>query len=254
MHDGTGPPILLVHGMLSSRAQWDPNLEALSKVGRPVVVELLGHGRSPSPDRPECYSPSHYCAQFEKIRARLGAERWIVLGQSLGAALTLRYALDYPERVVAHAFTNSNSALADSDWRRQVRFGMRLLLERLEREGPQALEAMPVHPRHSRLPGDAKAALVADAQLHTPRGVGLTALHTVADSSVRARIHENRRPCLLLVGERERRFASHRAFAEAKMPMLDAVGLDAGHAVNIEVAARFNEEVVAFLREAARTA
>ena len=40
VHDGTGPYVLLVHGFLSSRAQWRPNLAALASVMRPVVVEL----------------------------------------------------------------------------------------------------------------------------------------------------------------------------------------------------------------------
>ena len=46
-----------------------------------------------------------------------------VCGQSLGATLTLRYALDHPERVLAQVFTNSTSALADSDWVAGVRAG-----------------------------------------------------------------------------------------------------------------------------------
>src|SRR2546427_30665 len=44
VHDGTGPYMLMVHGFLSSRAQWGPNLTALARVARPVVLELCGHG------------------------------------------------------------------------------------------------------------------------------------------------------------------------------------------------------------------
>ncbi|PON15417.1 hypothetical protein C2W62_23895 [Candidatus Entotheonella serta] len=55
IHDGTGPYLLMVHGFLSSRSQWKLNLDALCQVSRPVVVELWGHGRSPSPDDPHCY-------------------------------------------------------------------------------------------------------------------------------------------------------------------------------------------------------
>src|SRR5690349_20972563 len=112
IHGGEGPLLLLVHGMLASRAQWQLNLPALRRVCRPVVVELLGHGRSPAPTHPDPYRPSAYVLEFERIRAELGAERWILCGQSLGAALTLRYALDHPERVQAQIFTNSNSAFA----------------------------------------------------------------------------------------------------------------------------------------------
>src|SRR4051812_13544831 len=107
MHEGDGPPTLLVHGILSSRAQWLLNIEALRQVCTPVVIELWGHGRSPVPDDAAAFEPDAYEELFDAIRDDLGADRWFVIGQSLGAALTLRYALDRPERVMAHVFTNS---------------------------------------------------------------------------------------------------------------------------------------------------
>ena len=116
VHPGNGPFLLLVHGILSGRSLWKPNLAALSAVSHPVVVELWGHGGSPSPDEGACYRPEAYVRAFDELRAELGAERWLVCGQSFGAALTLRYALDHPERVVAQVFTNSASALGDGDW------------------------------------------------------------------------------------------------------------------------------------------
>ena len=249
MHEGRGPPLLLVHGMLSSRAQWRDNVAALAEVCRPVVVELFGHGRSPSPDDPLRYRPQAYVEAFERIRRELGVERWPVCGQSLGGALTLRYALDRPERVAAHVFTNSNSALAEAGWGERVRAGLLGYLERLEREGRAALESNPVHPRHARsLPEATRDALVADAELHDPRGVGMTGVETVPFSSSRERVHENRVPSLLVVGERERRFRGHRDLARAQMPALQIVSADAGHAVNIEAAKTFNDEVRRFLR------
>lgn len=246
VHGSRGPHVLLVHGMLSSRAQWAPNLAALTSFARPVVVELLGHGRSPSPADPRLYSPESYCREFERIREALGAARWFVVGQSLGAALTLRYALDHPSRVVAQVFTNSNSALAEPEWGPSLRPAMEALGAELAREGRGALERMAIHPKHGRLPRELQAPLVADAELHSPRGVGLTALHTVTTSSVRAHIHANTVPSLLVVGEHESRFAAHCEFAEKTMPRLRIVRLPAGHAVNLHCAHAFNRAVVDF--------
>jgi hypothetical protein len=55
-------------------------------------------------------------------------------------------------------------------------------------------------------------------------------------------------PALLVCGEREERFAPHRAFAEAHMPLLETAALDGGHAVNIDAASAFNDAVVGFFR------
>jgi pimeloyl-ACP methyl ester carboxylesterase len=248
VHGRHGPYLLLVHGLLSSRAQWRLNLEALSAVCRPVVVELLGHGRSPTPDEPACYTPSGYAADFERIRRALGVERWFVCGQSLGAALTLRYALDQPDRIIGQIFTNSNSALAEDGWAERVRPAMEAQAHRLETEGRAFLDEHPLNPaRSSRLSPEVRDAFVADCALHTPRGIAYTGLHTVPDSSVRSRVAENAVPALLVVGEREARFAAHRQFAERAMPQLDVVALSAGHAVNLEAAGEFNTAAAAFL-------
>src|SRR5947208_187692 len=100
MHAGRGPYCLFVHGYLSSRAQWLPNLDALSRLVQPVVVELYGHGRSLTPEDPSAYEPGAYIKQFEKLRVDLGIEQWLICGQSLGAPLTQRYAPDHPDRIV----------------------------------------------------------------------------------------------------------------------------------------------------------
>jgi pimeloyl-ACP methyl ester carboxylesterase len=249
VHGGQGPFVLMVHGFLSSRAQWMLNLDALAAVGRPVVVELFGHGRSPSPEHAAAYTSASYAREFERIRETLGAERWYVIGQSLGAALTLRYVLDHPERVIAHVFTNSQSALAEDGWEERVRAGMEAQRKALEADGARAIAEHPLNPaRATRLPSDVRDALANDTRLHDPHGIAMTGMHTVPGSSVRGRVHENVVPTLLTVGEREERFAPYRAFAEASMPMLECIGLDAGHAVNIEAAEGWNRAVVEFFR------
>lgn len=248
VHPGHGPPLLLVHGMLASRAQWLPNLEALSAISRPVVVELFGHARSPSPAAAEDYTPAAYVAAFERIRGELGVERWALCGQSLGAALTLRYSLEHPERAIAQLFTNSNSALADRAWVTQTAEAMRGVASRVEQGGRAGLEQMPIHPtRARRLPSRVRDALIADAALHDPAGIGRGLAYTVSGSSLRERIAENRVPTLLVQGERETRFAEAAEFARRKMPQLAVRTTPAGHAVNAETADAFNAAATAFL-------
>ena len=186
VHGEPGPYLLLVHGFLSSRAHWILNLEALSANFCPVVIELLGHARSPAPDDTSAYSPNSYVAEFEVIRHFLGIDRWFVCGQSLGAALTLRYSLEHPESVIAQVFTNSNSALAGGDWAKRVMPIMEAQAQQLERDGRAALDKHPFAPTRSRrLPRAAKEALIADYALHNPIGIARTAVHTIPYSSVR---------------------------------------------------------------------
>ncbi|MDP9235898.1 MAG: alpha/beta hydrolase [Chloroflexota bacterium] len=249
MHAGSGPFVLLVHGFLSSRAQWLANLESLSQVARPVVVELFGHGRSPSPEEPAAYAPSNYVAEFERIREILGVDRWLLCGQSLGAALSFRYALDCPRRISAHIFTNSMSALAEDGWPDRVRPGLEAQARRLAEGGRGVLEQHPLSPlRNRRLSAVQREAFAADSELLEPSGIARTGLFTIPASSVRWRVGSNSVPTLLVVGEREKQFAPYRRFAETEMPMLTVAAMDAGHAPNLDAAESFNEVIVGFVR------
>jgi 2-succinyl-6-hydroxy-2,4-cyclohexadiene-1-carboxylate synthase len=250
VHGSTGPYLLLVHGFLSSRAHWLLNLDALSTFCRPVVIELLGHARSPSPDDPAPYSPDAYVAEFETIRATLGADGWLICGQSLGAALTLRYSLDHPDRVRAQVFTNSNAALADKNWSSRVMPIMEAQARQIEHEGRSALDKHPFAPTRSRrLPPNAKAALIADYELHDPFGIARTARHTIPFSSVRERIAKTKVPTLLVAGDREEGFRDQAKFAQETLPNIAVAYLSTGHAVNIEDAPAFNAAVTGFCRE-----
>jgi pimeloyl-ACP methyl ester carboxylesterase len=250
IHPGTGPFLLLVHGMLSSRAQWLPNLAALGEVCRPVTLELWGHGRSPAPADPAAYHPDAYVAAFERVREAVGAERWFVCGQSFGAALTLRYALLHPERIIAQVFTNSASALADAETVKTYRETAKQRAEAARRDGLAGLEAIRVHPMHARrLPEEVKAALVADARQAKVEAFALTFTHTSPNLTNYDAIAGNRVPTLYVHGGRERRLAHMRDMVPRIVPNLQmVVAEDAGHAVNIEAADTFNAAVAAFLR------
>lgn len=249
VHPGNGPHLLLVHGFLTGPAQWRANLAELQRVTTPVTVSLWGHAGAPSPANPAAYEPAGYVAGFETIRQEIGAECWYLLGYSLGAGLTLRYAFEHPERVLGHAFTNSTSAMADAEQRRAWRAGAEAAAARIRAGGHGAMERIPVHPRHARrLPADIHDALLADAARHDPEGIAATMQRTNPDASVRERLGENRRPALLLCGTRERRFRPHRELLPEAMPQLTIADLDAGHGMNMEAPGAFNAALVEFLR------
>jgi 2-succinyl-6-hydroxy-2,4-cyclohexadiene-1-carboxylate synthase len=247
VHDGTGPYLLLVHGLLSCRFQWMLNISALSKVTRPVVVELLGHGRSPAPESPSFYRPEKYVEAFENIRKRLGVDKWLICGQSLGAALTLRYALDLPQRIIAQAFTNTTSSFREIKYMDDARKDIAELARQLLEQGPEGIKKIPVHPANARsLRADVKAALIEGCSDLSVQGVVNSICYTRPELSVRDRINTNRVPSLLVCGKREKRFLPFRDFARDHMPCLEIVELDGGHAVNIDAAEEFNDSVSSF--------
>ena len=245
VHGEKGPPLLLVHGFLSSRAQWRANIKGLTSFCRPVVVELWGHGRSPAPDEPALYEVASYVAFFERLRTRLGADRWFVCGQSFGAGLTIHYALTHAGHVGGQIFTNSVSGLSAARGSNAQRNDH---ASALERGGPKAIEALTFHPKHARrLPPDVRAEMLDDAKLLSPRGVANAIRYTVPHLSVVEEIGKTKVPTLLLNGIWDKAFQPLRQKAADLLPALRVVDLEGGHSINAEAPERFNEEVRLFI-------
>jgi pimeloyl-ACP methyl ester carboxylesterase len=234
----------MVHGLMSSRAQWIPNLKAFTEFCRPVIVELFGHGRSPSPKNPEAYFPENYVREFEIIRHELGLENWFICGQSLGAALTLRYSLIHPERIKGQIFTNSLSALSDARENENTERLVRLMLQ----GGRGSLDRFPLNPARSRfLAPEVKKALVEDIDLIDLEGFANNLLYLIPRCSVRNLLCEITVPTLLVAGKFDKQFNSLMPIALENIPALEFIELDGGHAVNINAADRFNEAVREFI-------
>ena len=96
---GDGPPIVLVHGLSATRRNVVQGSRALLKRGyRLIAYDARGHGSSspgPSYDYPELVD------DLEAVLAQLELERPALVGSSMGAATTMAFALERPERVAA---------------------------------------------------------------------------------------------------------------------------------------------------------
>jgi pimeloyl-ACP methyl ester carboxylesterase len=108
------PVLLLVHGSNASLHTWEPWVAALSGRFRVVTLDMQGHGLTgPHPDG--CYSGECMAATVEAARAHLGIERMAVGGNSMGGAVSIRYALAHPDRVSALILVDSAGAQIDPD-------------------------------------------------------------------------------------------------------------------------------------------
>ncbi|TFU05498.1 alpha/beta fold hydrolase [Polymorphobacter arshaanensis] len=241
--DGQLPYLLLVHGFLSNRGQWRPNLAALSQVCTPVTIELLGHGRSGAPTDPATYQVDAYVARFEVLRERLETAAWFICGQSFGAGLTLRYALTHPARVTGQIFTNSVSALSPP-----MSQGPADQLAALDAGDVAALRAMPYYPRPSkRLPPVVWQEMVDDAALLQPSAIANALRATVPGLSVAADIGRTAVPTLLVNGMREDAFQPFRTLAATEIPGVEIADVDGGHSINLDRADAFDAAVAAFI-------
>lgn len=241
------PPLLLLHGLLSSRNHWALNQQRLRRHFRLIVAELPGHGRAaPCTDAAKLH-PDALAHEIDAARRALGLRRWYVCGQSFASGITLRHALQCPDTVAAQVWTNGNRVLAPAPTA-VSRARDAAQADAVAAGDVQALRALPFHPVHGRrFPDDLRARLVEDADGCDIATVAALMRHTLPDMPLRARFGQTRVPTLLVNGRLENRFQPSRAFAVEALPEMAVTDLPGGHAINIERPEAFDEAVIAFL-------
>ncbi|HEV7340803.1 MAG TPA: alpha/beta hydrolase [Sphingopyxis sp.] len=101
-----GPAIVLLHGSNSSLHTWEPLVQRLGGDYRVVTLDLPGHGLTGStPDKD--YGANGMAAAVDVVAAKLGLDRFILGGNSMGGWVAWRYALAQPDRVDALLLINA---------------------------------------------------------------------------------------------------------------------------------------------------
>jgi pimeloyl-ACP methyl ester carboxylesterase len=94
---GTGEPVVLVHGLSGSSRWWSRNAPALAERYRVFLVDLPGFGSMRRPLRP--FPLSEAASWLLAWMEAVDLERVHLVGHSMGAFISLRFAAGSPERV-----------------------------------------------------------------------------------------------------------------------------------------------------------
>jgi len=244
--DASLPPLLLIHGFLTSNLQWALNEEALAKHFQLFKLELWGHGKSPMPTDNRFYSIDEYLIQIEKVREQYGIKTWSLLGQSFGAGVALNYEAKFPSRCHAVIVTNSNSAFSSNyvntaPAQVEKMGGIEKLLAQ------KGVRGLPVHPIHSTRIEKAlkdKMVKVADA---IPLSAVFGHLNMLGSLSIDTKARPVSCPSLLINGTFEKSFQAVVASLKMDWPALAVKDLPGGHSVNLDCSEAFNIEVLNWL-------
>ncbi len=95
--DGSGPPLLLLHGFPQTRRAWAPVAQRLSSRFTVVRPDLRGYGESPRPTRD--MSKRAMAGDVLALMRGLGHDRFAVAGHDRGGLVGQRLALDHPDAV-----------------------------------------------------------------------------------------------------------------------------------------------------------
>jgi 3-oxoadipate enol-lactonase len=105
---GAGPTVLFLHGIGSSRRRWDPHLEPVRAAGyRCVRLDLRGFGESGGAD--QRFAMETFLADLVEFSQTLRAERFHLVGHSLGGMIAQKFAVDHRARVASLVLASTTS-------------------------------------------------------------------------------------------------------------------------------------------------
>jgi len=102
---GSGPAVVLIHGVGMQASVWEAQIAALSKKHDVVALDMLGHGGSSLP--PADARLSDYADQILALLDGLALTTAHVIGHSMGALVALEFALSHPGRVASVTAMNA---------------------------------------------------------------------------------------------------------------------------------------------------
>jgi haloalkane dehalogenase len=105
--EGSGAPILMLHGEPTWAFLYRKLIPTLAAVGRAVAPDYFGFGRSDKPTRIEDYSYDFHYAAIERLAEALDLRETTVVVQDWGGPIGFRLAVEHPARVARLVILNT---------------------------------------------------------------------------------------------------------------------------------------------------
>jgi len=93
---GSGPPVVLIHGMVNSSRHWERVALQLAERYTVIAPDLLGHGDSATPRGD--YSLGAHAASIRDLLSAIGVDRASIVGHSLGGGVAMQFFWQFPQR------------------------------------------------------------------------------------------------------------------------------------------------------------
>ncbi|MGE5287247.1 MAG: alpha/beta fold hydrolase [Micromonosporaceae bacterium] len=246
--EGSGEPLVLVHGHPFDRSMWRPQTGEFARQGwRTVVPDLRGFGDSSVVGGPLPWEV--YARDIAAVLDHLGLGAVVVAGLSMGGQIALEFYRLFPDRVRAMILADTFAQL-DGPERKKWRYD---LADRLQREGMggYANEVLPkmMAPYNIEKQPAVAAHVLAMMNGAPARGAAVALRSRAERPDYTGLLAEIAVPVLIVVG-RDDEFTPiadaelmRRTIPDATLAVIDG----AGHMPNLEQAREFNETMSRFL-------
>jgi len=243
---GTGPTVILLHGLGGSTQVWQLNIAALAEKYHVVVPDQIGFGKS---DKPLVnYRIRTYVDFLDQFCKQLKIERASLVGNSMGGWIAAAYTASFPDRVDKLVLVDAAGHAPPKDFDTRVFYG----LNPTTRDGMKVLVAKVFYNKLFLTDAAIDQAIAA----RLAAGDGYT-INSITESIIRGEdylddtVKTIKRPTLLIWGKQDGLVP----VAEGELFKKDIAGSQlvvfdqCGHMPQIEKPAEFNAAVIKFLGE-----
>lgn len=245
--------LVLLHGFTGSSTTWHSIAHHFADY-KIILIDLLGHGLTESPENPERYKLELQLRDLEGLLSRMGLQEFALAGYSMGGRVALAYACAYPDKISALILESASPGLKTDQLRSDRRKSDEELAARIVSEGLVSFvdrwEKIPLFKTQETLPEQAKSAIRQERLAQNPTGLAnsLIGMGTGAQDSYWEAITHLEIPVLLLTGSSDVKFTAIAEEMVLLMPKAVHKEISAGHALHVEKPDEFATIVVEYLK------
>ncbi len=108
------PVLVLLHGSNADLHTWQPWVDDLASDYRVIRFDQIGHGLT-GPAMDGDYSLEAFVADVDAVADKLGLERFVLAGNSMGGAIAMAYAMEHPERLDGLVLVDAGGAAIERE-------------------------------------------------------------------------------------------------------------------------------------------
>lgn len=253
--NGSGHPLVFIHGGLVSLTMWRPQVDHFAKNYRVITYDIRGHGRTGG-SQDKAYSVNVFAHDLKVLLDDLEIEKPIICGLSLGGMIAQTYATIYPNNLRALILSDTAISTSLTVWDKlmvYVLFPKWLMLPSLRLMGVANFIRFSFWiaklTRGDKWLGSSEVSDYEKREmLNIPKKEYLKIFAAIYDYKLQD-LSNIRVPTLVLNGEYESRSVQHHAeIMQLLIPDCEAKIIpNAGHTANLENPAGFNEAIDEFL-------
>ncbi|MBF2609606.1 2-succinyl-6-hydroxy-2,4-cyclohexadiene-1-carboxylate synthase [Listeria welshimeri] len=239
--NGEKPVLLMLHGFTGSNKTFQESITHLEEHFSIVAPDLLGHGKTDSPDEIARYSIERIVDDLVTILQELKIMQCFVLGYSMGGRVATAFASAHPEMVRGLILVSSSPGLAQKDLQKSRVQADNRLADMLESEGIRSFvdywEKLALFDSQEVLSDELKKRIRLERLAQNPNGLAMSlrGMGTGKQPSYWNHLADFTFPVLLMTGSLDEKFEKIAQEMQQLIPNSTHVTVqNAGHAVYLE--------------------